>query len=150
MLVGAIGGVVGTAVMTAAMRQLYRLLPTDERYPLPPREITQRVFTASPPTATADRTIACHFGFGAIAGALLAGAGRTRAVALGPAVWAASYLGWIPASGILRPATAHPWRRNALMVGVHVVWGLVTVVTTKDLLAARESIFASGKMRDAQ
>jgi len=149
-LIGDIGGVVGTAAMTAAMRQLHRLLPDDERYPLPPREITQRVFPASSSAATANRTIVSHFGFGALAGALLAGAGRTRAAALGPAVWAASYLGWIPVTGILRRATTHPWRRNALMAGVHVVWGLVTVATTKDLLAARGSIFGSGEMRDAQ
>lgn len=151
-LVGAIGGIVGTAAMTAAMRRLNRLLPADERYPLPPREMTQQVLPGPSSASTADRTIASHFGFGAVAGALLAGTSgvsRTRTSVLGPAVWAASYLGWIPAAGILRPATSHPWRRNALMLGVHVIWGLVTAGTAKELLAARGSIFGPGETRDA-
>ncbi len=47
----------------------------------------------------------------------LAGAG------FGLAVWAGSYLGWLPAAGILRPATEHPPRRVALMIAAHLVWG---------------------------
>jgi uncharacterized membrane protein YagU involved in acid resistance len=42
----------------------------------------------------------------------------------GLAVWAGSYLGWLPAAGILRPATRHPWRRNLLMIIAHVIWGV--------------------------
>ncbi|RVJ68654.1 hypothetical protein CN171_25130 [Sinorhizobium meliloti] len=34
--------------------------------------------------------------------------------AYGLAIWAASYLGWIPAAGILTPATKHPMSRNLL------------------------------------
>jgi hypothetical protein len=44
-------------------------------------------------------------------------------VALGLGVWTASYLGVLPALGILRPATEHPARRTALMIAAHVVWG---------------------------
>jgi hypothetical protein len=47
-------------------------------------------------------------------------------VGFGLAVWAVSYLGWLPAAGILSPATEHPARRNALMIGAHVVWGATT------------------------
>ena len=72
-------------------------------------------------------TLAAHFGFGAAAAALFAVLFRTRnpaaGAAYGVAVWTASYLGWIPAFRILRPATGHPARRNALMIGVHIVWG---------------------------
>jgi hypothetical protein len=46
--------------------------------------------------------------------------------AFGLAVWAANYLGVLPALGLLRPATEHPPRRNALMIAAHLVWGLAT------------------------
>jgi putative membrane protein len=37
-----------------------------------------------------------------------------------------SYLGLLPALGILRPATEHPERRNALMIVAHLIWGSIT------------------------
>jgi putative membrane protein len=43
----------------------------------------------------------------------------------GLVVWAVSYLGWIPAFGILPPATEHPWRRNVMMITAHLIWGMV-------------------------
>lgn len=151
LLVGAIGGIVGTVAMTATMRRLHRALPPDERYPLPPREIAERVFPAPSSEETADRTVASHFGFGAVTGALLSGLGNRsllRGSLFGPAVWFASYLGWVPAAGILRPASSHPWRRNALMIVAHVVWGAATAATANELLAARRTIFAGGETRD--
>jgi putative membrane protein len=44
--------------------------------------------------------------------------------AFGLLVWTASYLGLLPSAGILSPATAHPARRNALMIVAHVIWGV--------------------------
>ena len=41
-LLGAIAGVVATAAMTVSMDALFRQLPDNERYPLPPRELTER------------------------------------------------------------------------------------------------------------
>jgi hypothetical protein len=49
------------------------------------------------------------------------------------AVWAGSYLGWLPAAGILSPATEHPARRNALMIASHVVWGAAAGVIVERL-----------------
>ena len=46
-----------------------------------------------------------------------------KGIAFGLGVWTASYLGLLPALGILKPATQHPLRRNLLMIGAHVVWG---------------------------
>lgn len=128
MLLGAIAGVVGTAAMTAAMRALHRRLAPDERYALPPREITERVL----PERTSEQTlrtstIASHFGYGAGMGALFALAqsrnGTLTGAAYGMLVWAGSYFGWIPSANILTSAVQHPLRRNLLMSGVHVVWG---------------------------
>jgi hypothetical protein len=39
------------------------------------------------------------------------------------AVWAGSYLGLLPAAGILPSATRDYPERNAVMIGAHVVWG---------------------------
>ncbi|MCA1636528.1 MAG: hypothetical protein LC802_23280 [Acidobacteria bacterium] len=49
------------------------------------------------------------------------------------AVWAGSYLGWLPAAGILRPATEHPPRRTALMIAAHVVWGVAAGLVVESL-----------------
>lgn len=49
-------------------------------------------------------------------------------------VWAGSYLGLLPAMGILAPATRHPVRRTALMIAVHLIWGSVTGWVTDRLL----------------
>jgi hypothetical protein len=153
LIAGAIGGVVGTAAMTAAMRRLHRRLPAAERYPLPPREITEIAVPARSEAATADRTVLTHFGFGAAASALMAAARVTApgaGSAWGLAVWLASYFGWVPGAGILAPAAQHPARRNALMVAVHLVWGAVAALTAREVLAARGTVFAQGDLADAR
>ena len=107
MLLGAIAGVVGTAAMTAAMRALHRRLPPAERYPLPPREIIERVVPEGVSEQTRrTSTIASHFGYGAGMGAVFALApvdkGTLTGAGYGVLVWAGSYLGWIPSAGILK------------------------------------------------
>jgi uncharacterized membrane protein YagU involved in acid resistance len=152
LLVGAIAGFVATAAMTAAMRRLHRRLPERERYPLPPREIEERTQGATDESTAGNLTLLSHFAFGAGAGAAMTAPkipGPLLGSALGVLVWLGSYMGWVPASRILRPATTHPLRRNLLMIAVHLVWGSVTAATAKDLDEARKSIFANGEMRDA-
>ena len=152
LVIGAVAGFVGTMAMTAAMRRLHARLPAGERYPLTPREIVDSA--AAPPEETAkDITIAAHFIYGAGCGALLAAADpkptRRLGAAAGVAIWLASYMGWIPALNLLKPATRHPARRNALMIGVHLVWGAATAAAMRELVEARETIFAGGEDRDA-
>ncbi len=152
LIAGAVGGIVGTVAMTAAMRRLHRLLPAGERYPLPPREITEQVAPGRSEADTEDLTSLAHLGYGAGAGAL-ATAIRPLSPAAGSvwgvAVWLASYFGWVPLGGFLRPAHSHPLRRNLLMIAVHLVWGSVSALATREMLAARRSIFAAGPLRDA-
>ena len=154
MLLGALAGVVGTAAMTAAMRALHRRLEPAERYPLPPREIVERVLPkrASEQTRRTS-TIASHFGYGAGMGAVFALApvdkGTLTGAAYGVLVWAGSYLGWIPSTNILMNATQHPLRRNLLMSGVHLVWGAVTALTLRELDRAQAEVFSQGEPRDA-
>jgi hypothetical protein len=140
--------------MTVAMRRLHARLPEGQRYPLPPREITERLSpAATDEDALRDQSLAAHFFYGAAVGALIAltGTGHrlTTGAMVGAAVWAASYLGWVPALGVLRQAGEHPARRNALMIGVHLIWGAATTLATRELAAARDTIMSGGSLQDA-
>ncbi len=155
--IGAIAGFVGTMAMTAAMRRLHKRLPEKERYPLTPREIVD-AGAAQLGAPLADETAkdvatAAHFLYGAAMGAVVSALNpdpsRKAGMLAGTAVWVASYMGWIPAVGTLEPATRHPARRNALMIGAHVVWGASTAAAIRELRLARETIFAAGEDRDA-
>jgi uncharacterized membrane protein YagU involved in acid resistance len=148
LVIGALAGLAATIPMTLFMRQMHQQLPATERYPLPPSEIvgvlTEHAGLAdqiTQPEHVALTTLA-HFGYGAATGALyapLARALKPPAVAGGAAfglgVWGASYLGLLPALGVLRPATEHPARRNALMIGAHVVWGVALGLMVERRLA---------------
>jgi len=122
--------------MTAFMLAAHRLLPDEERCPLPPRQITEqaaRKAGVSQPREEHQRTFAtlvAHFAYGGAAGTLFGLVPArgllpsvSRGVLFGLAVWAGSYLGLLPALGLLSPATRHTWRRNLLMIAAHVVWG---------------------------
>jgi hypothetical protein len=136
-LAGAVAGLAATAPMTAVMLILHRLLPRAQRYPLEPYRITRRLANrlglhrlAGDREARLAATTAAHFGYGAAAGALFPALrswlplpGVLAGAAYGLAVWAGSYLGLVPALGLLSPATRHPKQRNALMIAAHLVWG---------------------------
>jgi uncharacterized membrane protein YagU involved in acid resistance len=136
LVLGLICGIVATGPMSAVMVLLHRRLPAIERYPLPPREITTKALAQLTPPHRVPREVRAaltwlaHFGYGGAAGALYAGTRRwipgraiTRGPLLGLVVWAVSYLILLPALHILTPAVDHPVRRNALMIGAHLVWG---------------------------
>jgi len=146
---GALAGLVATLPVTAMVVALRAILPRREQYALPPREITIEVADKAgleperlpEPTRHAATTIA-HYSFGALAGAAYApvaerlpngGSPALKGVAWGLVVWTTTYLGVLPAADILRPATEHPARRNALMIAAHVVWGGVTGVLAERL-----------------
>jgi uncharacterized membrane protein YagU involved in acid resistance len=137
-LTGALAGLAATVPMTLAMVWMHRRLPEDEQYPLPPRQVTMNMAEAAgvvereelDESEKSGLTLAAHFGYGATVGALYGPVAHAlplppvaSGVAYGLTVWAASYLGWLPAAGILSPATEHPARRTALMIAAHVVWG---------------------------
>ena len=152
LVIGGIAGFVATMAMTAAMRRLHKRLPAKERYPLTPREIVDAAL--DPPSSIApDLTLAAHFAYGAGCGALLAAAsarpGRVTGAIAGGGIWLASYMGWIPTFGLLKPATDHPRRRNAVMIAAHFAWGWSAAEGMKELTKARATIFAVGPDRDA-
>lgn len=157
-LLGALAGIGGTIAMTAAMRRLERRLPRPERYPMPPRELVQQTLPDQAQRSLSevgrrDLTLAAHFGYGAFTGALLALAPRPPTALAGAGygvlVWTVSYLGWIPALRILRPATRHPTGRNAAMIAVHLLWGAVTAVSLRELDQGRHELFMHGPSEDA-
>ena len=107
---------------------------------LPPRRITEATIAAVPKVeATSEETInalsvGAPLGFGAAAGALFAVGYRISRWArpaplggmiFGLAVWAVSYVGWIPALGIMPPHQRDRPGRAESMVLAHMVYGLV-------------------------
>ena len=157
LLIGAIAGFAGTLAMTAAMRRMHEKLPPEERYPLPPREIIDssaaKVEVPIEGAAAKNVTTAAHFAYGAASGALLGAASVTMGPVSGAVggigIWLGSYMGWIPAVRILKPAMDHPARRNLLMLAAHVVWGAASAVAMRELVAARGTILADGVDKDA-
>ena len=139
---GSVAGLAATVPMTVAMEAMFRLLPHDEQYALPPRRITAALTDQLGLHEDLDRqdqrrlTLVNHFAYGAAAAALYgptASALRSRravpslvsGMSWGLAVWIVSYLGLLPALGLLRPATHHPAGRNVLMIAAHLLWGAV-------------------------
>ena len=58
-------------------------------------------------------------------------------------------MGWIPAFGLLEPASRHPLRRNLTMIVAHFAWGWSTAEGIRELGKARATIFAEGPVKDA-
>lgn len=152
---GALAGFVATMPMTAVMSRLLGTLPAGERYPLPPRELSQDLPSLGAERSTA--TLVYHFLYGAAAGALFGAISRRPGPGLGAGygvlVWCGSYLGWIPGSHRLVPATRHPARRNCLMLAAHLVWGAALALGLHELERARVRSFAvststTPKLRD--
>jgi uncharacterized membrane protein YagU involved in acid resistance len=141
-----LGGLTATLPMTIAMEAMFRRLSLPQRYPLPPRAISMRLADAIGVRHELNErerlsvTLLNHFGYGTAAGAVYGLlARRVLSGALGGAVyglgvWAGSYLGLLPATGLYPPATEESARRNALMIAAHVVWG-ATLGTVTEALA---------------
>jgi hypothetical protein len=143
---GALAGVSATMLMTMVMRRGHKALPRGDAYPLPPRELTERLVG---PTGGVS-TMFAHFAYGGGAGALFAVMPKGMpAIVYGPLVWAASYMGWIPMAGRLQPATRHPATRNLLMIFAHVVWGSSLGLFLSELTRTVGTAFGAGTCADA-
>jgi uncharacterized membrane protein YagU involved in acid resistance len=144
-LIGALGGIGGTIVMTAVMRRLHTRLNKRSKYTLPPREIIDVVVPHGSERARRSLTTFSHFGYGAAAGALFAAilprGGVLAGATYGTGVWVGSYLGWIPSVRILVSAVRHPAQRNILMIAAHLVWGAAMALTIQEVDRAENSIF---------
>jgi uncharacterized membrane protein YagU involved in acid resistance len=136
LLIGTIAGAAATVPMTLVMETLHEQLPDEPARPLPPREITESLAAKAgvnqeiPEREMEMLTLASHFGYGALCGAifgLVAPRQMPAAIACGTlfgfGVWAGSYIGWLPAFNVRHDARHDPPARNGLMIASHLVWG---------------------------
>lgn len=135
---GAIAGLAATVAMSAAMLAARRvgLTPT-----LPPTRIAESAIleaTERPARPHEQRVVApvAHLAFGAGAGAAFGlirhaagirgrGASVLAGLAFANLVYLVSYQGWVPALGIIPPASRDDRGRVATMVVAHWVYGAV-------------------------
>ncbi len=140
---GAAAGLLATVPMTIVMEALHPRLPGEPPRPLPPREITEAaVVKAGVSRHVSERdvqnlTLAAHFGYGALCGAVFGlvaprhpAAAVSSGMLFGLGVWTGSYLGWLPAAGLRHSPRYDPVVRSSLMIGAHVVWGMAAGLLT--------------------
>jgi hypothetical protein len=133
---GIVGGSVASAVVLVAMVGLFRALAGAVE--IAPQQVTRGFLRR----VGAERRVSPHFetlaatigpvAYGAACGALFAGlARRSRwssvpfAQAFATAVYALSYLGWIPLLGLMAPAWRLPVAVNVAIALSHLVYGTV-------------------------
>ncbi len=137
---GAVGGVVGTFVLQALLKASGKWLPgtTTPMRENPgeymvhvaeqvlPSSLRERVPKSAEAKAAGVMALAYGAGFGALYGAL-----RPRAVSpladgvvLGMASWAAGYLGWLPALGLMPPVWRQTPGQVVAPVAQHAAYGV--------------------------
>jgi hypothetical protein len=141
----AIGGFLATLPMTAVMDAGHFLHPRDRLEFLPPRTLTARTLRV---LGLAHRVgheetdalaLVLHYLYGGGTGAAYPLLDRVparpvvRGMILGLLVWSGSYLGWVPAAGLMEPATRHRPERNLIMIAAHLVWGAATAAIAERL-----------------
>jgi len=135
-LAGAAAGVAATVPMTMVMETLHQRLDGEVPRPLPPREIAEGlavkwgVHGDLSERDMQNLTLALHIGYAALTGAVFStmaprktGIGAAAGALFGLGVWATSYLGWLPLSGVRQPVTYDPVARTRLMIASHLAWG---------------------------
>lgn len=129
LLMGAAAGVVATGTMTLEFAAAKSLGFLGEP---PPRKLTRRILTLAGhrPRGHALNlaTAAAHVGYGAAGGALFGLLPRplrsaTGGALFGVAIWAVSYMGWIPKLGLMRRPSRDRIGRPTSMVLAHVIYG---------------------------
>lgn len=140
---GAAGGFAGTlalqALLSASQKWLPSAAPPLRQHPgefmveKAEETLPERVRDHIPDVAEKAVAQALGVGYGLAFGALYAalrprgGSPLLGGLMLGAAAWAAGYLGWLPALGLMRPV----WKQNAPQAlapaAEHAVYGMVTV-----------------------
>jgi uncharacterized membrane protein YagU involved in acid resistance len=151
-IAGAVGGAAAAGPMAAYMKAFRQLAPSTRWQSLPPRQIVTRLARRAGLARMWNgrerdaATALGHVGYSVAAGALyplarplLPGPTLLKGSLFGVGLWGASYLGWLPAAGILRPATREPAGRNLMMISAHVLWGATTALVCERVLRRREN-----------
>jgi uncharacterized membrane protein YagU involved in acid resistance len=128
---GTVAGTIATALMSVVMLGARQLGLMGG---MPPEKITATFLNRGGVRRSAGQQDALatllHFAFGAAAGAGF-GVVAPRPVAIrvpagmayGAAIWGVSYLGWVPALGIMAPAHRDRADRQAAMLAGHLMYG---------------------------
>jgi uncharacterized membrane protein YagU involved in acid resistance len=106
---------------------------------MPPEKITAAMLQRAGIDRSGDQQDALaavlHFGFGATAGAAFGVIAPKSLVvrvpagmAYGAAIWGVSYMGWVPALGIMPPADRDRRDRQAVMLAAHLIYGTALAV----------------------
>ena len=128
---GAIAGALATGPMSAVMAgaKQFGLMGG-----MPPEKITSTLLRRAgihPTEGQQDAAAtALHVGFGSVAGALFGVIAPKRLItrlpvgmAYGAAIWGVSYMGWVPAFGIMPAADRDRRDRQVVMLTGHLVYG---------------------------
>ena len=131
---GAVAGLAGTSAMTAVMVGAKKAGLLGK---MPPEKITLAGLRAlglrrSGAGKELLATVA-HVGYGIASGVLFAALARKQRLlpaplagaVFGTTIWAASYMGWVPALGIMPPPRRDRPGRPTAMVLAHIVYGAV-------------------------
>jgi uncharacterized membrane protein YagU involved in acid resistance len=145
---GAVAGALATGLMSSVMVGAKRAGFLGD---MPPEKITAAMLHRAEIGHTGAQQDALatllHFGFGATAGAAF-GVIAPRplivrvpaGLAYGAAIWGVSYMGWVPALGIM-PSAEHDRRdRQTVMLAAHLIYGtaLAVMVGTRTRNAAND------------
>ena len=135
-VMGAAVGTVDTVPMRVLWEVMHRRLPGEPPRPLPPREVAEALAVKAGVSRQMSEAqmewlaLATHFGYGALTGAIfgaIAPARRSAAIpagmVFGLGVWASSYLGWMPATGVRHSPKYDLPTRTRLIIASHIVWG---------------------------
>ena len=128
---GALAGAVATVPMSAVMMGAKR---SGHMGGMPPEKITANFLASSgihPTEAQQDVAAGLlHFGFGSVAGAVFGAVAPRQVIArvpmgmaYGAAIWGVSYMGWVPAFGIMPHASRDRRDRQMVMLAGHLVYG---------------------------
>lgn len=130
-------GVSAAGPMSISLFKFFHALPISQRSALPPAILTAqvtRILGIEKPLQRKNRSdlsMASHYGYSIACGILYAALQKhvkastlVKGGAFGLGVWAASYMGWIPALGLRASAYQMPIRRNMMMIVSHLIWGV--------------------------
>jgi uncharacterized membrane protein YagU involved in acid resistance len=147
---GAIGGAVATGAMTGVMSAVH--VATGSHKEIAPKRITVNALARLGLHDDVDEdtrhvlTIVSHWAYGMGCGAIFGAVrkwsklrlpGVLQGAVFGLVVWAVSYMGWVPAVGLLPPVwNQDPARRRELLLA-HIVFG-ATLGATFDRLAGEQ------------
>ena len=144
----AVSGIIATLPMSLWMVAAQRLMPSGNRAPLPPEQITGRVLLRLGLPGTAHSSgwrrslsLVSHFAYGALSGTLylpletLPLSPAQRGTLLGLFIWALNYLKVLPELSLYPAAQKQSFQRNLTMVTAHLIWGGALGLVNNGLLS---------------